>query len=266
MSSSFSLSRLVKLIKKEFFENARLYLLSILALFGLLALIFTFWIGVSDPDYHEEGTYLIFLMGLYISGSAFASMSFSKLGSKDKGIYWLGIPATHSEKLICSIFYSTILFTIVYCLVYYAVKSLAISFLLEYIKKYPGSTYTEMTDFEHDFGGVIRNLVFGYFGVQSIYLLGSVYFSRYSFIVTSVLGAFILLIFGYYLTRLNEHILGNNIVWNLITADKSGDVQEGVYRYSVSSGLADFLTYAIRYAWAPLFWVITWIRLKEKEI
>jgi hypothetical protein len=108
MSSTFSISRLGKLIVKQLFENSRLYIFSVLALFGLLSLVFAFWISATGPHFYEVGAYIIFLFGLFITGSVFASMSFNMLGSKDKGIYWLGIPATHLEKLICTIFYSTI--------------------------------------------------------------------------------------------------------------------------------------------------------------
>ena len=108
MSPTFSFSRLGKLIAKQFYENSRLYLISTLALLGLLSLAFTFWITVAGPNYQEEQTYFNFLFGLFLAGANFASMSFNMLGRKDKGIYWLGIPATHLEKLVCTILFSVV--------------------------------------------------------------------------------------------------------------------------------------------------------------
>src|SRR5687767_9731555 len=107
MSSTFSFSRLGKLIAKQFFENSRFYLFCVLAMFGLQAIVFVLWVGASGPIYYEQVTYIIFIFGLFISGTVFAGMSFNMLGSKDKGIYWLSIPATHLEKLVCTILYST---------------------------------------------------------------------------------------------------------------------------------------------------------------
>ncbi len=98
MTSSFSFSRLGKLITKQFYENSRLYTFAVLAIVSLLGLIFAFWIVATGPNYNEENTWFIFLIGLFVTGSIFASMSFSMLGSKDKGIYWLGVPATHLGK------------------------------------------------------------------------------------------------------------------------------------------------------------------------
>src|SRR5258708_21850858 len=69
MTSYFSFPRLLQLIRKQWIENSRFYLLSSLALVGMLALVFAFWISGSMPDYHEEITYVIFLFGLFITGT-----------------------------------------------------------------------------------------------------------------------------------------------------------------------------------------------------
>lgn len=264
MSSTFSFSRLGKLITKQLFENARLYIFSVLALIGLLAIIFVFWIFSDGPTYREEATYFIFLLGLFIAGSIFASMSFNMLGSKDKGIYWLSIPATHLEKLICTIFFSTILFTIVYCLCFYLVKTIGISLLQVFLKKH-GGTYIEITNFEQGFGSVFKYFIYGYFAVQALYLLGSVYFSRYSFIVTTVAGAFIAFGFAFYLSQIDD-ILGP-VGWDLISVRKEDDsIKDGYLLYSISPTAASICKYAFQFAWVPLFWLATWYRLKEKEV
>ena len=267
MTSTFSFSRLGKLITKQLFENSRLYIFSVLALFGLLALIFAFWIGADGPTYAEEATYVIFIFGLFIAGSIFASMAFNMLGSKDKGIYWLSVPATHLEKLICTIFYSIILFTIVYCLCFYIVKSISIAFLQNYIKTHPGNSYSPMKDFEHGFGAAIKYFIYAYFAIQSLYLLGSVYFSRYSFVVTTVVGALLVFAFGFYISSIHDNMFTGIRGWDMISIRKADDsVDNGYFLYSVSPTVAKIFKYTVQFAWAPLFWVVTWFRLREKQI
>jgi hypothetical protein len=266
MSSTFSFSRLGKLITKQFFENSRLYIFSVLALLGILSLVFAFWIAAGGDDYHEEVTYIIFLFGLFITGTVFASISFNMLGSKDKGIYWLAVPATHLEKLICIIFYSTIVFTVVYCLCFFLIKFIGVSFLEGYIKRHPGSSYTKMDDFENGFGGVIKYFIYAYFSVQSLYLLGSVYFSRFSFIITTVAAAFLIFVFVYYGSVIHDRMF-EGMGWDLVSARKFDDkIKDGYLLYSISPAITDTLKYAVQFAWAPLFWIVTWFRLKEKEI
>lgn len=266
MTSSFSFSRLGKLITKQFYENAKLYLFSVLAIFGLLALIFSFWVLAGGSAYHEEVTWIIFGLGLLIAGSIFASMSFSMLSSKDKGLYWLGVPATHFEKLVCTILFTTVFFTLAYCLCFFAVKSLAILFLEGFMKTHPGTSYTKMQDYQHGFGAAIKYFIYGYFAVQSLYLLGSVYFSRYSFVITTVVGAAIIFAFAYYINRIRNEMLGP-IGWDMVSARKSdAGIKDGYLLYSVSPVVTETLKYAVQFLWAPLFWIVTWYRLKEKEL
>ncbi len=261
MSPTFSFSRLGKLIAKQFYENSRLYLISTLALLGLLSLAFTFWITVAGPNYQEEETYFIFLFGLFLAGAIFASMSFNMLGRKDKGIYWLGIPATHLEKLVCTILFSVVLFFIVYCLCFYLVKSIA----LTYLDSRVGAIYTEMNGSNDGFGSVFKYFLYAYFAVQSLYLLGSVYFSRYSFIVTTVVGALVMFLFVYYITQIDRFMEPDS--WELFTVKRAdANVQDSYFLYSVSPTVVDIIKYAVQFLWVPVFWVATWYRLKEKEI
>ena len=257
MSPTFSFSRLGKLIAKQFYENSRLYLISTLALLGLLSLAFTFWITVAGPNYQEEETYFIFLFGLFLAGAIFASMSFNMLGRKDKGIYWLGIPATHLEKLVCTILFSVVLFFIVYCLCFYLVKSIA----LTYLDSRVGAIYTEMNGSNDGFGSVFKYFLYAYFAVQSLYLLGSVYFSRYSFIVTTVVGALVMFLFVYYITQIDRFMEPDS--WELFTVKRAdANVQDSYFLYSVSPTVVDIIKYAVQFLWVPVFWVATWYRLK----
>ena len=261
MSPTFSFSRLGKLIAKQFYENSRLYLISTLALLGLLSIAFTFWITVAGPNYQEEETYFIFLFGLFLAGAIFASMSFNMLGRKDKGIYWLGIPATHLEKLVCTILFSVVLFFIVYCLCFYLVKSIA----LTYLDSRVGAIYTEMNGSNDGFGSVFKYFLYADFAVQSLYLLGSVYFSRYSFIVTTVVGALVMFLFVYYITQIDRFMEPDS--WELFTVKRAdANVQDSYFLYSVSPTVVDIIKYAVQFLWVPVFWVATWYRLKEKEI
>ncbi len=138
MTTTFSFPRLLQLIRKQWFENSRLYLFSTLALLGMLGLVIIFWIMSGGKNYSEDNLYIIFLFGLFIAGSVFASMSFSMLGNKEKGTYWLAFPASHLEKLLCMIFYNAIVFTLVYCICFFLVKTLAITYVSALVADDPG--------------------------------------------------------------------------------------------------------------------------------
>jgi len=234
---------------------------------GLLGLVFTFWIASDGHHYREESTYIIFLLGLFISGTIFASMSFNMLGQKDKGIYWLSLPATHFEKLLCTLFYTVILFFAAYCLCFYITKLLSVAFIHKLMADDPSVTYTEMKDMSKGFGEVLPYFIYGFFAVQALYLLGSVYFSRFSFVVTSVVGCILFFAFGLYINELREGFFNKELWWDFTIARLAAEAQKDSYKlYSVSQTTIDALTYVVQFAWAPIFWVVTWYRLKEKEI
>ncbi len=266
MSATFSFSRLSKLINKQFFENSRLYTFSVLATVGLIAIAFVLWFKMAGPDYYEDGTFVMFFLGLFIGGAVFAAMSFNMLGSREKGMYWLTLPATHLEKLVCTILFTTVAFTIIYCLCFFLVKSLAVMLLTEYIKTNPGSSYVESKGLQGEGSTILRYFMCAFFAIQAFYLLGSVYFSRYSFVITTVVAAAVIFSFVYYITVIQRGML-DKYQWNIVSIrDYNGVSGDGYLLYSLSPGLISFLKYVMQFAWAPLFWVITWVRLREKEI
>jgi hypothetical protein len=267
MTTTFSFPRLLQLIRKQWIENARLYLFSVLALVGLLGLIMIFWVLADGQHYSEDSLYIIFLLGLFISGAVFASMAFAPLGNKEKGTYWLSFPASHLEKLLTMIFYNVILFTIVYCLCFFLVKSLAVAYVNGLVAEYP-SKYTfrrSAWGSDRSFLDILPYFLYGFIAVQSFYLLGSVYFSRYSFVVTTIVGSVLIFLFSYYTVELIQSSL-HGYSFNGDNVRKYTDDYNAYHEYKLSPVITNSLEIFAKFIWAPVFWVVAWYRLKEKEI
>ena len=267
MTTTFSFSRLLQLIRKQWIENSRLYLYSVLALLGLLGLIMIFWVISDGQHYSEDSLYIIFLFGLFIAGAVFASMSFSMLGNKEKGTYWLAFPASHLEKLLCMIFYNVIVFTIVYCACFFLLKSAAVGYVNSLVAEYPGK-YTfrrSVWDSNRSFLGVVPYFLYAFFAVQAFYLLGSVYFSRYTFVITTIAGSALIFLFSYYSIELTQGTF-HGYSWNGDHLRKYSGDYNTYQRYSLSPWVSDLFWFFVKYIWAPVFWVVAWYRLKEKQI
>lgn len=266
MSRNLNFTRLIQLVKRQWQENSRLYMYSVLALVFMEALIFWLWIANGGPEYHGEVPYLIFIAGIYICGFIFASFSFNQLSDKTKATYWLSVPASHLEKLICVIFYSTIVFAIVFCTTFFLVQSVAVAYVKDMVAADPTIHFTEVDLGKGGFGEVFWAFMYGFVAIQAFYLLGSVYFSRYAFILTTVVGAAIIIIFIYYTSKMMLAFFGDNYVFNL-TSVKSFDTDDHYYRsYELSNFGVTVLEIIFKYSWAPVFWVATWYRLKEKQV
>ena len=264
MSDIFNLSRFGKLVQKQLFENSRLYMFSILALLGLMSIIFGFWLWVGGTSYSEESTYVIMFVGLFISGGIFASMSFNMIGAKDKGIYWLSVPATHFEKLLCTILFHTVFFTIVYLLCFFLVKGIAVSLLQQYISSHPNLVYRKIPASNGDFFEIMRYVAYTFLAVQALYLLGSIYFPKYSFIITTVIGCLCIFGFVFYVVQMQKAMGGN---WEITSLKINEGPGTNTYKeYTLSETTQLILKRVVQFIWVPVFWTAAWFRLREKQI
>ena len=268
MTTTFSFPRLLQLIRKQWVENSRLYLFSTLALLGMMGLVMFFWFISDGKHYSEDGQYIIFVFGLYIAGAVFASMSFSQLGNKEKATYWLAFPASHLEKLLCVIFYNVIVFTIVYCVCFFVVKTVTTAYIESLVSSYPGEyTFRRSSwDGHRSFLGIVPYFIYGFFAIQSFYLLGSGWFAGYSFVITTIVGSTLIFLFLYYSAELMQSSFLNDYSFN---GDHVRKYEEGTMTYK-SYNLSPFTTgllgFAVKFLWAPVFWVATLFRLKEKQV
>jgi hypothetical protein len=267
MTTNFSFSRLLQLIRKQWVENSRLYFFSTLALLGMLGLIMFFWFLSDGKHYSEDSLFVIFVFTLYIAGAVFASLSFSMLGNKERGTYWLSFPASHLEKLLCMILYNVIFFTAIFCLCFFLVKSVAVNYVSSLVAQNPDEYTFRRSSWDRDnsFLGILPYFIYGFFAIQAFYMMGSVYFPRYSFIITTVVGSALIFAFVYFSGEIIHDSL-NGYSWNGDHLRKY-DEGFGTYkRYELSPVISNVLEFGLKYIWAPVFWTVAWFKLKEKQI
>ena len=252
MNTTFSLNRLGLLLKRYFTENIQHE--------------FSFW-GIAIVVFmimHQATSVEIFF---YISGFIFASRTFKIFSYTPGGMHYLLIPATHLEKLVTAILLSTFYYLFM-LLVTYVIGSIigttlgnsifdthnAISldlFNMDSISKSWGSSVINHIGF--------LEFILGFALIQSIFLLGSVYFKRNAigktFLTIISLGIIMGLIeliifkvsFGAY------HFTGQSYNLNITMGD---DLFPGF----------EVATKTIKYLLIPFFWVVSYFRLKEKQV
>jgi hypothetical protein len=273
MNQFFSLKRFALLVLKHWAENKKRYLLSLIAFIGLLVawFVFTILTGLDRPM-GREVQQITFFFSLFVVGTFYASQYFGDLGSRAKGINFLLVPASAFEKLLCSLLYTVLLFFVVFTAAFYLVDFLmvAVANALPTVQKLGGKTTVAnvfkviILRFNKD--ATINFLLF-FFSVQSVFLLGSVYFEKYNFIKTIISGfvaGFVLFCFMYFF---NEHLL------------PEGDYPRGfltAYRVHVDGvndrlvqiprWIGDVFRFLVMYAIAPFLWIVTYYRLKEKQV
>lgn len=258
MDNTFDFSRLWLLIKKQWFDNAKLYILSLLAMIGLLTVVFVLWATFQGGyTFDEEDTYIIFSIFLFSIGPVFASTTFSSLSEKAKATYWLTIPATHLEKLVCGIFYSLIVFTIVYVVVFLIIQQATFFF----VQLNPKNRIVWMKEM----GEMIKILSIFFIAIQSLFIVGSVYFERFSFIKTLLAALFIAFVFTFSIQFLLHNLFPDGVsLGGLTKLWVHGENETKIYR--LAPWIEKVLEPTLQYIWAPVLLVAAYFRLKEKEI
>lgn len=276
MSPTFDINRWLLLVRQHWIENKKRYQLSILAIFGLLFIWFFFLLSVDqsspmDRD-TQRGTYFFFL---FSGGCFYASQFFKDLGSRSKAINYLLIPASSFEKLLCSLLYSIVLYFIVYTAIFYLVDSITVAAANAFHPSYlePGTSgivnkASVLNVFErlgHPNG---TPYFFGtFFAVQSAFFLGSVYYERYSFVKT-VISLFVVLLIFYSIGL---------IIIKWFMPDGSYHSGMASYRFFEGSNKPDHLVelpswirstlkMSLQWGFPFFFFLITYHRLKEKEV
>ncbi|MCW3120111.1 MAG: hypothetical protein JWM28_4193 [Chitinophagaceae bacterium] len=283
MNQVFNFNRCLLLIAKHWSENRKKYLLGMLAITGIILAWFGFYIVMEryrpmDPGV-QYGTYYV---GLFIVGCLYASTLFADLSSKSKGTNYLSVPASQLEKTLCTLLYGVVIFFIFYTLLFYFADIIMVKVGNTVAYSYWETNHSPAAVFEPqkvvnvfwtdsrpgqgEFNFLFY-LLLCYFAVQSAYLLGSVYFSRFSFIKTTVGLLFIWLLLIVFVGKILNTFMPDGSFYESMASYRlnvGSDISEKIIRLPewVNTGSL----FLLKYAFAPIFWIATYFRVKEKEI
>ncbi|HVY75730.1 MAG TPA: hypothetical protein VG890_12910 [Puia sp.] len=283
MNQTFDFNRWRLLIAKHGYEQGKKYLLSLVAIAALLLIWFVFVLFANPyeplPDGAQFGTYYV---GLFLVGCIYASLLFSDLASRPRGIDYLSLPASHLEKLLCALFYGVLIFFLAYTIVFYIVElpmirvARAIAYAHWLKTAHPkeifnaGETINVFVMPRRPAGApnAFFYILLSYFAVQAAFILGSVYFPKFSFIKTVVTLLLIGLVYVFLVDTVVGWIMPEGRYYHAFTAYNfhgPNGYEDGKV-VTLPEWFHDLLSIIVRYAFAPIFWITTYFRLKEKEI
>jgi len=276
MNAVFDLKRWFLYIGKHWNENKRRYLLSLAAVGGLLVLWYSFLMIVNPENPMGQRMQIVtYYAGLFITGCLFASMIFNDLSDGPKAIHYLLTPASALEKLLTAIVYGVILFFISYTLVFYA-----IDFIMLKISNGVASTYLErqhrapkppqelLNVFISEVPGdeLLYYILLIFFAVQSIFLLGSVYFVKNQYIKTLVSGLVVFLFMVFFIHKVMGSFMPDGGFFEPFTVYRIWNSGQGEVMVQLPEWLSSILLFLAKYMLAPCLWVVAYFRLKEKEV
>lgn len=283
MNQVFDFNRFVLLVSKHWSENRRKYLLGMGAIAGLLFFWYSFLLLVEQNSSIavdiQAATYFV---GLAFGGCLYGSVLFNELSSGPKAMNYLSFPASHLEKLLCGLLYGVVFFFLTYTVIFYLVDfaMVTVGNSIAADQGNPGPVVNAakvVNVFESKEKGLVasdeppnplRIFLLSYIAIQSAYILGSIYFAKFSFIKTTIALACLALIITFFLAKVLEPIMPDPGGYSGLTSYRVyTDSTYGTMKEVALPGwINDLLTTILKYAFAPLLWLVTYFRFKEKEV
>jgi len=224
--------------------------------------------------------YATYYCGLFLVGCLYASTIFSELGDKSRAIQYLSIPASHLEKLLCGILFGVILFFIAFTIVFYIVDIPMVSLANRVISSekqhwpnnyLPIGSVGVLNFWDNGWAPIMDRkyhlFLFAYFAIQSAFLLGSVYFARWSFIKTVVTLLLFWVLFILYAQKgIAEHLPGGWHGHDLVRWSNNSEDPRSQRIVALPDTIEKIFVVLMQFSVPPIFWIITYFRLKEKEV
>lgn len=256
-SNILDFNRLFLVAKRSFIERKKTILfemLSIVAVFvaalGICAYKGAISVGAQN---------FIYLALLVIGGLIVADKAFSETKDNLRGMFYLMNPSSRLEKLISAVFTTSVVFPVVYTLLFMVIRGI-FYLIFDVAGIVQVDPFSVSILWKND---AIRPLLI----FQSVFILGSIWFKRNSFLKTSVsiVGFFVLIsaiaswiILANILPEVKE--AQDSMMYNASSSSHNGGSLIG------NSPIFESIMEVALWLLAPFFWLVAYFRLSEKQI
>ncbi|MCE7066719.1 hypothetical protein [Dyadobacter sp. CY326] len=270
MNQTFNLHRFVLMVKLEFTEKGKNYLLMAGLLIVLLLLMLTPIALYNEPSGFREALHYMALFMIVLFGSSlYTGSGLTQYTTTDTGIAALMIPASRTEKFLSSLIANLIF--IVPFLIFYAQLHY---FTIDLANEKSASNAYKYSHINPDY---LRYFTYFYFAMHSFVFLGSIHFAKSSYIKTAIIIVVICLV-GFFLhvylanaftsrpTKINTLPLAGWQVWTYDIRGNSVMHQNTKFYHVMFSDNIYILIQAFPVFLTLAFWYAAFLKLKEKQI
>lgn len=285
MNNTFNIKRFDLAFRKELIENMRRYTLLMITMLGLTTLVIILnklnycmnYINTNGDSY-KDSTYLnlslliYLILAFFAFGIWFSSTFSTSMNSKLKRISYLVTPTSNLEKYFVHWIITTIGFIFTFFIAAWIGDIIGVSIcsvvypdvdiqFLDFSKLFAplDLDHEKRAAFAipHDY---IPFVISAYFLLQSIFLLGSTFWEKMSFLKTFSSLAIIISVFFLTCRWMILLVYGGKIngYANVLNSYELGD--------SITEYQAILWVSAIMVIFALIFWILAYFRMKESEI
>lgn len=271
MNNIFDFNRFSLLIKRQWIENKKLFLMASFALFGLGAFAYILSTNWNNGQIAEAMQVLFFIGGLFFVGTFFTNYIFKDFSDKNNTTHFLMTPSSHLEKLLSGCFYSFIVFPIVFLLIYFTIDYFFVSFANSIHHNLVAKNLIKDSSWKDNViwyeqlfekpTNFLQPLIGMWFMAQSITIIGTIMFTRWAYIKTAFISFAFIILLGFMANYVFDFIIGD------LHKQSSGKTHD---LYSLVKPTKDLLQnitiMALKYIFTPILLLIAYFKLKEKQV
>ena len=258
MNNTFNIQRFGLLLKRQWLEFGKIYLITLAVAMGVIVTFYSFALTSIITEENPFSSRVLqfreplFMVFGFLFITVIASSYFAHLGQKPKAIIDLMIPASTFEKFLTGVMFTAIMSTLSFFLIFYLTDLAFIAQVKDISLKYgEPATYFFAKNKPKEFESIF--MIIPIF-ITSIFLAGSIYFNKFHYIKTAIsvmifsgLWAFIIFKTGEALFKGRVHV-------------------EQVEMNNAPKGWIELGVFAVFLLLTAIFWTITYVRLKEKQV
>lgn len=251
----FNPSRAWQLLQNDLRTHTRQFLMAVFAILAVLAFFGIISIDESGTD--TELHYWLYPISLVIFGCVLTGYAFKEMWQPQERQFYLSLPASHLEKFSVRWFITVIGFPIMYTLIY-----LAFSKFYDWYALKMGHEMLPYSPFQRR-----QVIFFSIYGlVQSLFLLGAIWFRKYNQVKT------LALLFVAALANILLFLIFFRIIFadafpdgGLLT-EPSIELRANAWlKYFWKDVVVDWGQAFVFWVVPPLLWLVTYLKLTEKE-
>ncbi|MGJ7030772.1 hypothetical protein [Niabella hirudinis] len=262
MNETFSTHRFLLLLKKEWMENKRQYLLSVTALFLLLNIILLLQIYQrGNRNYSPENFLLIGLTMFCFLGTGYAITTFQKYRAGESAVFLLGIPASAAEKLCLELVKNVVVFNLTFILLFKATDALYTWIATGHVL--PIGYVSSDIHYEERQLGIFAICL----AIQGFFIYCSLHFKKYAYLTGIVIAAIIFWMLVKYANSISTFF--NIDAWTFSNPDFKRTYISTTSEsnpYIENSFLINLLRAFYMFGWGPLFYWAAYYKLKETQV
>ena len=274
MNETFSINRFRLLVRRQWAENKKVYLL----LWGVVSLAIVINAIFGSEKY--EALFVNILL-LCFGGCVMVPTFYNRWSDFGRSSFFLLLPASVTEKFLCGLFYGFILFIPVYCVNYfistYIFAYLAISIFPNNLLPFSDEIKGGLNEIGYIPFNTYIVILLAFLFAQSLFMIISVQFKKRQALIFVLTMMAVLLLYNWGINALMSKIL--NLHWKAFRAPgpflafyspdfgygKSLHVT-GDFEYFSFIKLIKNVNFLVWFIVFSILYLTTWFRLKEREL